>query len=173
MSAMFAKPNSRPEDRTFPTTAVAIAAVAVVILVAVLVLLGRRHGPAFDPSKPQPAAAYATNLEVTDLKMSQSDTMAGGKVLYLDGHVTNKGPQTVNGITVQVLFGNDANMPPEVKTEDMQIIRMREPEVDAVPVSMAPLAPGAGADFRLIVENVYDNWNQQLPKLTAIVVGTK
>lgn len=173
MSAMFAPPASTSDERKFPVTAVAIAAVAILLLAALFFLLGRRHGPAFDPSKPQPAAAYASSLQVTDLKMSQSDTMTGGSILYLDGHIVNKGAKTVTGVTVQALFGNDMGNSPEVKTESMQVIRTREPEVDVEMLSQAPLAPGAGADFRVTLENVGQNWNMQLPRLTAVLVDTK
>ena len=37
----------------------------------------------------------------------------------------------------------------------------------------APLAPGAGADFRLIFEGVGDNWNQKAPTLEIVQVSTK
>ncbi|MFC6645413.1 DUF2393 domain-containing protein [Granulicella cerasi] len=172
MSEMFTSP-TEPTERKLPTTAISIAAVAVVLLVAVLVLLGRRHGPAFDPTQPQPPAAYATNLEVSNITLSESDTMTGGKLTYIDGHVVNKGDKTVTGITAQLAFPNDAGTPPQIATEQMQIIRMRVPEVNAVPMNQDPIAPGAGADFRVIVENVAPAWNTQNPKITAIAVATK
>ncbi len=171
MSAMFSdKPK---EERSFPTTAVAIAAVAVVILVAVLVMLGRRHGPAFDPTKPQPPAPYANSLEISNIELSESTSLSGGKSTYIDGHVVNKGSQTVTGITVQVAFPNDSGMPPQRMIEPMQLVRIRQPEVDTQPVSAAPIAPGSGADFRMIFENVNDNWNNAAPTMTAIAVTTK
>jgi hypothetical protein len=45
--------------------------------------------------------------------------------------------------------------------------------VDTQPLSAAPLAPGAGADFRLIFEGVGDNWNQKAPTLEIVQVSTK
>lgn len=165
---MFAEP---PRERQFPTTAVAIAAVAIVILVVVLVLLGRRHGPAMNPNTLQPIAAYAPELALSNIAMSQSTNMAGGESTYIDGHVVNNGPKTVTGVTIQASFLGGAQ--PALQTAPLDVIRMRQPEVDVEPLSVAPLAPGAGADFRLIFEGVSQDWNEQQPALRIIDVQTK
>jgi hypothetical protein len=165
----FAEPTP---GRNFPTTAVAIAAVSLAILVAVLVLLGRRQEGSPAPKSLLPVAAYASNLEFTNLQMSESSSMSGGKQTYIEGHITNHGPSTVNGITVQVLFGNDIDMPPQIETGPLNLIYMREPYVDTRPVSASPLAPGSGSDFRLIFDDISDNWNQQLPKIRVTHVST-
>ena len=160
-SGMFSEP---PRERSFPTTAVAIAAVAVVILVFVLVLLDHRHtAPA--PNTVQPLAAYASSLVVSNIQMSESTSISGGKSTYIDGHIANHGSSTVTGITVQVLFANDTGLPPQIETVPLSLIRTREPYVDTQPVSAAPLAPGAEADFRLIFEGINENWNQQTPQI--------
>ncbi|WP_158789630.1 DUF2393 family protein [Granulicella sp. L46] len=150
--------------RSFPTAAVAIAAVAVIILVAALVLLERR-GPAPSPHTLQPTAAYASSLPVSNLQMSESTSMSGGKQTYIEGHIANHGTQTVTGITVQVVFANDTHMAPQIETGPLNLIYMRQPYVDTRPVSASPIAPGAEADFRLIFDDVSDNWNQQLPEI--------
>jgi len=166
---MFTEPTP---PRSFPTTAVAIAAVAVVVLVVVLVLMGRKPaGP--PPNTLQPVAAYADNLEVSSLQMSESTSISGGKSTYIDGHIANKGTATVNGVTVQVIFANDVAMPPQIETVPLRLIRTREPYVDTEPVSAAPLAPGGEADFRLIFEGINSNWNLHPPELHVVQVGTK
>ncbi len=165
---MFAAPAA---ERTFPSTAVAIASVALVILAAVLVLLGRRHA---EPANVvRPLAAYASNLAFTSVAMSESTSLSGGKSTYIDGHVTNHGPATVTGVTVQVLFANDEKMPAQVETVPLALIRTREPYVDTQPVSVSPLAPGAEREFRLIFENIGSNWNQNLPEIHVISVQTR
>lgn len=167
---MFTEP---PKERSFPTTAVAIAAGAVLILVAVLFLMGRKDGKDTLGNTAQPLAAYASNLALTDIKMSESTSISGGKSTYIDGHVTNRGASTVDGITVQVLFANDQAMPPQIMTVPLNLIRTREPYVDTQPVSAAPLAPNGGADFRLIFEGINENWNGQQPEIHIVRVGTK
>jgi hypothetical protein len=158
--------------RSFPTTAVAIAAVAVVILISVLVLLERRGPAAPSPHTLQPVATYAANLEVSNLQMSESTSMSGGKQTYIEGHIANHGAQTVTGITVQVVFANDTHMAPQIETGPLNLIYMRQPYVDTRPVSASPIAPGAAADFRLIFDDVSDNWNQQLPQIRVVQTET-
>jgi hypothetical protein len=170
-NGMFASPTDTP--RSFPGTAVGIAALAVAILVAVIVMLGRRGTPPVLPTTLQPAAAYADNLVVSDLQMSESTSLSGGKSTYVDGHIANHGAATVTGITVQVLFANDAGTPPQIETVPLNLIRTREPYIDTEPVSAAPLAPGGEADFRLIFENVSASWNLQPPAIRAIQITSR
>lgn len=169
-SGMFSEP---PKERAFPTTAVAIAVVALIILVAALALVGRNHKPAINPNVEQPLAAYAPSLAISNIQMSESTSLSGGKSTYIDGHIANNGSSTVTGITVQVLFANDTGMPPQIQTVPMYLIRTRQPYVDTEPVSAAPLAPGGQADFRLIFENVGENWNNQQPAIHIVQVETR
>lgn len=166
---LFKEPSSA---RNFPTTAVIIAAVAITILVAALVLLGRRPEAGPPPNRILPAASYAENLLLSNLQMSESSSMSGGKQTYIEGHLANHGPSTVTGITVQVIFANDVRMPSQIETGPLNVIYMREPYVDTRPLSASPLAPGAGGDFRLIFDDVNDNWNQQLPQIQITRVTT-
>ncbi len=159
-------------ERGFPTTAVAIAAAAVTILVIVLVLMGKRSTPPPPPKTVQPLAAYAANLALSGIQMSEASSISGGKSIYIDGHIANHGPATVTGITVQVIFANDEAMPPQLETLPLPLVYMREPYVDTRPVSAMPLAPATQADFRLIFDNIQDNWNRQTPAIRVIGVGT-
>jgi hypothetical protein len=145
---------------------VAVAVVAVVVAIVALLVVGR-HG-----SGPAGGAAYAASLELTNLRPSQSESLSGGRSTYLDGHIVNHGNQTVTGATVQASFGVDGGQP-QVLTAPVLVIRTREPYVDTQPLSTAPLAPGAGADFRLIFEGVGDNWDQKVPTVQVVQVSTK
>ena len=169
---MFVEPTA--SGRSFPTAAVAIAAVVVVIALAVLLGLGQRHGKtAAAPNTLQPTAAYAANLKLSDVAMSESTSLSGGKETYVDGHITNTGPATVTGVTMQVLFAPDGGGAPQMETVALNLIRMRQPEVDTEPVSAAPIAPGASAEFRLIFDDVRPEWNQQAPEMHVIGVATR
>jgi len=167
---MFTEP---APERSFPTTAVAIAAAAIVILVAFFILLAHRHTPPPPPKTVQPLAAYASNLTVSDIQMSEADSTLGGKSIYIDGHLANHGTATVTGITAQVLFANDEAMPPQMETTQLYLIRTRDPYVDTEMVSMAPIAPGTEADFRLIFENIHSNWNTQPPEIRLTQISTR
>jgi hypothetical protein len=171
-NTMFAEP-AAPE-RSFPTVPVAIAAVAVLILLAVLVAVGRRHGTTTGaPDTLRPLATYAPNLKISGLQMSESTSFSGGKSTFIDGHIANSGPATVTGVTVQVLFASDGGGAPQLETVPLNLVRTRQPYVDVQPVSAAPLAPGAGGDFRLIFEGIRPEWNQQVPEIHVVEVATK
>jgi hypothetical protein len=167
--SLFAPPAS---SRSFPTAVVAIAA-AVVAVAVVAALLLSPHKTAPAPNTLQPAAPYASNLTFTSLAMSQASSFSGAQALYIDGHLANHGASTVTAITVQVVFPNDLQMPPQIQTLPVFLIRTREPYVDTKPLSAAPLAPNAEADFRLSPDPVYQSWNQQLPTIRVISVNAR
>lgn len=168
--SMFAPP--REEKGGVPPVVWGAAALVVVIAVVVLAIVGR-HKAAPPPRTLQPPDAYAAHLPLTQLAMSESESLSGGKLTYLDGHVQNTGDKTVTGITVQVVFGNDEQMPPSINTVPLMLIRMKEPYIDTQPVSAAPIKPGEDREFRLTFEAVPDNWNQQMPEVRIIHTDLK
>jgi hypothetical protein len=153
------------QERSFPAAAVAIAAIVVVIVVAGLLLMSRHRTPAG-------SAAYAASLELTNLEVSQSESLSGGRSTYLDGRIVNHGSQTVTGVTVQATFAADGGQP-QTLSAPVAVIRSRQPYVDTETLSEAPLAPGAQADFRLIFEGVSDSWDQKTPALQITEVSTR
>jgi hypothetical protein len=175
------KPASTKNDQMFatkpaegggiPPMAWAVAGLAVLVVLAVLVFAGRHKTAA--PTTIQPPAAYAANLPLTQLAMSESTSLSGGKSTFIDGHIQNTGSQTVTAITVQVVFRNEEAMPPQIETLPLSLIRTREPYVDTQPVSVAPLKPGDERDFRLIFESIAANWNMQMPEIRIIQVEAK
>jgi hypothetical protein len=160
-----------PEGGGMPVMAWGVAGLAVLVVVVVLVLAGRHKAVA--PSTVQPLAGYATNLPLSQLAMSESTSLSGGKSTFIDGHIRNTGSQTVSGVTVQVIFRNDEAMPPQIDTLPLSLIRTREPYIDTQPISMAPLKPGDERDFRLIFESISANWNMQMPEIRIIQVDAK
>jgi hypothetical protein len=110
---------------------------------------------------------------MSGLQMSESANLAGGKVTYLDGHVANTGNKTVIAISVQVLFRNAAQEVAQNETQQLKIIRMRDPYVDLEPVSLAPLKPGDQRDFRLIFDAVTPDWDGAYPQLRILQAQTQ
>ncbi|MEI9981264.1 MAG: DUF2393 family protein [Edaphobacter sp.] len=159
------------EGGGIPPMAWGVAGLVVLVVLAVLLVTGRHKAAA--PSTIQPLAGYAASLPLSQLAMSESTSLAGGKSTYIDGHIQNSGNRTVSGVTVQVIFRNDEAMPPRIDTVPLSIIRTREPYIDTQPVSAAPLKPGDGRDFRLIFESIPANWNMQLPEIRVIEVDAK
>ena len=146
------------------------AALVAVIVVGVVVLAGRKK-PVAAPVTLEPADGYSASLPLTDFAMSEAGNLSGGKLTYLDGRVRNAGGKTVTGATVQVVFQNDEGLAPQIDTEALTLIRMKEPYIDTEPMAADPLKPGDEREFRLTFETVPDNWNSQMPEVR--VVGTE
>jgi hypothetical protein len=93
------------EHEKFPVTAWVVATLLVLVLVGALFVAERRR-PAAVPTTLQAADAYASSLPLSQLAMSESGNLSGGKQTYLDGHVGNTGERVVESMTVQVIFRN-------------------------------------------------------------------
>ncbi len=145
----------------------------VVVAVVLGLLFATRHKADPLSNTIQPLAAYAANLSLSQLAMSESTSLSGGKSTFIDGHIQNTGGETVSGVTVQVLFRNDEAMPPQVETLPLSLIRTREPYIDTQSVSASPLKPGDERDFRLIFETIPANWNMQMPEIHIIRVENR
>ena len=154
------------EDRNWMAVGIAFGAVAVVVLV-LLFTVGRRH------EATEMDSAYIAQVHLSDFAMSESGNLAGGKVTYLDGKVTNAGGKTVVGIRVRLLFHNAAGQVSENSTMPLNLIRMREPYIDTVPVAESPMKPGETREFRLILDQVTPDWDGQYPQVTVDGVSTR
>ena len=154
--------------------ALAIAAGAVLIVAALAVFMSEqgKRAATVTPVTATPDA-YAASLLITNLAMSESGNLAGGKVTYVDGHISNNGSRTVTGVSVQVLFRNAANEVAQNETQPLKWIRTRDPYVDLEPAAAAPLKPGDGQDFRLIFDTVTPDWNGVYPEIRIVRVDAK
>ena len=166
------RPVEAPERNWLP---VIIAVCAVGLIAGFLFLAlprGHRSTTAVAPVAAQ-ADPYADHLTITNVAMSESSSLVGGKVTYLDGHITNTGDRTVTAVAVQVLFRNLAHEVAQNEAQPMKLIRTREPYVDVEPVSADPIKPGQGRDFRLIFDTVTPDWDGAYPALRILKVGTE
>lgn len=159
--------------RGLPTAAIAVAGAAVLILAVFFILLSRHKSPsAGGGATASGDARYASSLPLADLQMSESTSFSGGKETFVDGRITNKGPGTVTGVTVQVSFPSDGGAAQQ-ETVPLTLIRTRQPYIDTEPVSAAPLGPGASAEFRLTFDDIRPDWNQQVPTVQVTGVGLR
>jgi hypothetical protein len=169
---LFAAPPVEPSNRG-RILGFALAAAVAVLAVVLLMPRGSGNAPPVTPNTVLPADPYARNLAFTQLAISQSTSLSGGTSTFIDGHVKNTGPDTLSGVTMQVLFRNDVGLSPQVETLPLTLIRTHEPYVDTEPVSAAPLKPGDESEFRLIIETVSANWNQEMPGLQVVHVAKR
>jgi hypothetical protein len=165
-------PRAPQPERNWLPLAIAAAVVLIAATVTVLVL---QHGKGVAKVTPVTAVpdAYAASLPISNVVMSESGNLAGSKVTYVDGHISNQGDRTVTAITVQVLFRTFAHEVAQNETLSLKFIRTRDPYVDLEPVSAAPLKPGASQDFRLIFDSVSPDWDGAYPEIRVLRVETK
>jgi len=159
------------EDSRPPIVPIAIGAIAVLLVVGLLIVFGRKGANEnAAPSTPDP---YAANLVTSDAAMSTADNFAGQQVTYIEGKITNKGNQTVNGAIMQVLFKDALGQVAQKESQRLMLITTREPYVATAPLSSAPLKAGQTREFRLTFEHVSSDWNMQLPELTIVKTSTE
>jgi hypothetical protein len=151
-----------------------VAAVGVIgVLVGLIVMAHRPSQTNPGGAGLAPADPYAASLTISNLQMSQAGSMAGGQNTYIDGQITNKGQETVTGITVQVGFTGFTGQLVGKPVMPLALIRTRQPYVDTEPVRLAPILPNQTRDFRLIFDSVPPDWNQNYPEIRVIQVAGK
>ncbi len=149
-----------------------IAAAVILAIVGVMIVLGGHRKPTAASANAGPDP-YAVNLSITNMVMSESGNLAGGKVTYLDGHIANHGSKTVTGIVAQVIFRSYTHEVAQKEMVPLKWISMRQPYIDTEPVSAAPLKPGGEQDFRLIFDKVSTDWDGSYPEVRILQVDTK
>src|SRR6266700_6045965 len=137
--------NANPKWRIFAV------GFAVVLLLAGGGLLLTRGDHAPVPTAPDP---YAARLQISEIKMSRAENMAGGVVTYIDGKLTNTGDKTVTAARVEATFWNSMNEVAQKEQSGLRIIKNNGAYDDALEMTDAPLPPGQSAEFRLIFEHI-------------------
>lgn len=154
-----------------------IIATVVVLVVAGLGFLlfggGKKEQMPATSAVNAPLAGYASSLEISRLHMSESGNLAGGKLTYVDGWITNRGSQTVTGVTAQVIFRAFNHEVAQNENHQLKVIRMRDPYIDVASLADLPLKPGATAEFRLIFDAVSPNWDGAFPEIRLLKVESK
>lgn len=167
---MFTEPER--EARGFPAAAIVIAVVVVVLILGLLLVLGRRHAAPDATGSAAGNSAYAPQLTLSDIQMSESTSLSGGKETFVDGRIANRGGSTVTSATVEISFPADG-LAPQTEIVPVTLILTRQPYIDTEPMGAEPLAPGAGAEFRLTFDDVRPDWNQQVPSIRVTAVTLK
>lgn len=151
-----------------------VAGCVVLLVLGWIIFAGRReHSRQQAETALATPDAYASQLSLEHLQMSEAPNFAGGKITYIDGQIVNHGAKTVTGVQVAVSFKNDIGEPPQRTPMPLSLIRTREPYVDIEPVSAEPLKPGETREFRLIFDHISAAWNHQYPEIQPTRVQTR
>jgi hypothetical protein len=164
----FMQPTTATEERDSSKRIIfiAVAAVIVIAVVAAFLLRGQPKGA----SGPPP---YATNLKLSDFKMSAAENFVGATVSYVDGTVTNASDKTVTHVVVEVQFKDDMGQVAQREVVPLQVLKTSGPYPEAVDFSVSPLPPGRSSPFRLTFEGISAQWNHQYPEIHIADVAVK
>ena len=158
------KPSTNPRWRIF---AIGLSLVMLVTGIGFFLIRGD-HAP--EPTAPDP---YAARMQISDIKMSSAENLAGGAVTYIEGKITNTGDKTVTDARVEATFWNAMNEVAQKERSGLRIIKNNGVYDDAVDLAAAPLAPGQSAQFRLAFEHISAQWNQAFPQIRVLRVATR
>ena len=148
----------QPRESNMRPILLGLALVVVVITVIILLSRGSPKGPAVPPP-------YASNVKLSDLKMSAAENFVGASVTYIDGTVTNDGDKTVIHAMVHVNFRNSLDQIAQAENVPLHVLKTSGPYPDAVDLSSSPLAPRQSKPFRLTFEHISADWNQAYPEV--------
>ena len=165
------QPQPRQDESGRIWTFVGLGVAIVIIVIAVLAIVGRSGRVA-----PKGPPAYASKLQLSDLKMSAAQNFVGATVTYLDGKITNTGDKTVTRAVVEATFMNSMGQVVQREAQPIHVLTTGTTGglyTDAVDLSVAPLAPGKTRPFRLTVEHISADWNNASPTLQIVDVTTK
>ena len=167
----FGGSTNKDESYGPPLVPIVIGAVAVLIVIAAFVFFGRKGTN--EIAIPAVADPYAASLSISDVAMSTAANFAGQEVTYIEGKIKNNGTKVVTSALLQIVFHDSLGQVAQKETQRLMVISTREPYIDTVPLSNAPLRPGQTREFRLTFEHVSADWNMQLPEITVLKTTTE
>ena len=140
------------------TAILAAGAVAAILLGCSRLSSGPGSGSSSDPrSLPEAAPAYSSQISFSNLHLSAEENFLGQQVVYLDGQVSNRGPNVVRLLEVRLFFRNELNE--AVLREEQQLLATNQ-----------SLGPGQARSFQIRFDQIPDSWNQQTPGLQIVSV---
>jgi len=162
------QPTLGADERETNWRAIGVGVGVVVVIALVLLLISRSEQKAATGPPP-----YAANVKFSDLKMSAAENFVGATVSYVDGTVTNAGPQTVTHVVVEVTFKDSMGQLAQRETVPLRVLQTSGPYPDAVDLNASPLPPGQNKPFRLTFEGISAQWNHEYPELKVVDVTVK
>lgn len=146
-----------------------IIAIAAVVLVALLIAFLLRQRPVTTA----PVPPYASQLKISDLKMSQAQNFVGATETYIDGTLSNAGDKSVTRAVVRVTFRDPYGQVAQIENVPIRILQTSGAYSDTTDLASAPLVPQQSKPFRLIFEHISDQWSQGYPEIQVIDVQIK
>ncbi len=115
--------------------------------------LERETAPPPPPVLTQEAKAYVRNLQLSDVSMKATESLAKQLLVEIEGKITNNGNRTLKLIEINCVFYDSYGQ--LVLRERVAIVGRRTGD----------LGPGRTKNFRLPFDNLPSSWNQSMPQL--------
>ncbi len=156
------------EDRDSSRLIIGIAVAGVIAIALAAAFLLRES-----PKVAKPPSPYIASLKLSDFKMSAAENFIGARVSYIDGAITNSADKTVTHAVVEVVFKDDLGQLAQREELPLRVLKTTGPYLEAVDLSVSPLAPGQTLPFRLTFDSISAQWNRQYPDIRVTDVTVK
>jgi hypothetical protein len=168
MADIFSPAQPKVQERNW--TPFLVGLVAVVVVVAIIVTITRHKSEPL--TQPNP---YASQLQLSNPKMSAAENYVGGTVTYLDVNITNTGDKALIGVAMKLVFRNSMNE--VVQTETLPLHVLVENQMGGYPdladLGRSPIAPGQTKTVRMTLEHISADWNQNYPEMQLVDLKLK
>jgi hypothetical protein len=161
-------PASLGEENDTGRKMIVIAVVGVVAIMLGLAFLLREK-----PKPPKQVSPYLASVKLSDFKMSAAENFIGTTVSYIDGSITNSADKAMTHVVVEVTFKDDTGQVAQRDEVALQVVRNNGAYTEPVDLTVAPLAPGQSAPFRLTFERISAQWNHEYPEIRVTDVAVK
>jgi hypothetical protein len=125
------------------------------LIFTILMLATACSRPQAKPALTPEGRAYVKNLQLSNVNMQASDSLARQTLTEILGNIKNTGDRTVNRVEVTCVFYDSNNRP--LYQERVAMVK-------------SALKPGELRPFRLAFDTIPDDWNNQLPALAIALV---
>lgn len=151
-------------------TPILIGLVAVLVVVGAIVLFS--HSGRKSETQPNP---YASNLKLSEMKLSAAENYVGGTVTYLDVNITNTGDKKVVGAQIYAVFKNSMNQVVQKETLPLHVLvdNQMGGYPDLVDLSRDPIGPGQTKTVRMTLEHISDDWDRSAPEMQLVDLKLK
>jgi hypothetical protein len=151
-------------------TPIVIGLVVVLVVIGAIALFTRGGGKS--ETQPNP---YASNLKLSEMKLSAAENYVGGTVTYLDVNITNTGDKTLVGAQIHAIFKN--SMGQVVQDDTLPLHVLVENKMggypDLVDLSRDPVGPGQTKTVRMTLEHISSDWDQIAPDMHLVNLKLK
>ena len=154
-----------------------LAALAVIVILFAVVFYYLPRSPKMtqpSPGATVPAQATGDMLQIQNVQLAPDPT---GKSLLIQGNIMNNGTQTVTGAMMHVQFmganganAGSANVPVQVLETNGSGNNAKVS--DAQTLTASPMKPNDARAFRVQVNNVPADWNQEMPQISFSQVAS-